>query len=766
MGCTQITSRRAKNKSNDHTKNNTDLNINNKDLSQQHLKVKETTTITNKKNVEQNPNGQNNNNKLAETIRASVLLKNQNDNIKIKIKTEENEPFELQVSQNANINDVINEINNGSKEKISSNDVRINNQNFPSSVLLQSMFPKNSNQMEFDINIEIKSPLKHLSKTSQKYLSSKNQMLGKIIDSDKGLCLLTFYRKTHDFSTYYIKDENILSSTKISYFSKLSALCNGCNILYISGGENDSYIPLKHFWKIDLTNQKITLHSKGMPYSNKTHSMIFIPESYVFIIGGNTQSVCYYDEYSDSFEQWIPLDEIVYEPALAYVNDCFLFVFANIVKTNENALQFHRTNLKETPHWEIIKPVIEDDNMIVNQKFFASCYDNKSGEIIFFGGNKFEIDKEISSDEKFCFAYNWNENKIVNSNIQFIGCNIDEKVFIPFNNKYSYLLPSFGVKDIKLVNYNNEKRVFNIINFFKANKSSIVKSVSKDESESNNMNNLSYNLGQPNFENVVKKVPLMTSDIQESSYLRNKSKKGKYFFNMPTLNSNRNKGIIEHIREDTKENEDASQMQSGMFQEQQAQPKTFNELGNGTMLFSLDQRLKNSSINEYETFREESPKNGSLFKSNRTNPFESNIPEENEEINNSQNIMNASEVNHNNNDINIDNNNNNNDDEQRSPSNIEKQERVSNLNLDLNNLRNEKTYINTPQGKFSNRGQNNTNNNKKENKKHNIYKSAMEVPNNNKMPETILNNELPPLNNNIQLKGSSINFGKLNLNNN
>ena len=111
--------------------------------------------------------------------------------------------------------------------------------------------------------------------------------------------------------------------------------------------------------------------------------------------------------------------------------------------------------------------------------------------------------------------------------------------------------------------------------------------MSKDESEPNNMNNLSYNLGQQNFENVVKKVPLMTSDIQESSYLRNKNKKGKYFFNMPTLNSDRNKGITEHIREDTKENEDTSQIQSGMFQEQQAQPKTFNELGNGTMLFSL-----------------------------------------------------------------------------------------------------------------------------------------------------------------------------------
>ena len=67
-----------------------------------------------------------------------------------------------------------------------------------------------------------------------------------------------------------------------------SAYCNSFNDLYISHGEN------KNFYKIN--NIKLNIEKlDDIPWSKKYHSMIYIPNKYIYFIGGNTKATFYYD---------------------------------------------------------------------------------------------------------------------------------------------------------------------------------------------------------------------------------------------------------------------------------------------------------------------------------------------------------------------------------------------------------------------------------------------------------------------------------------
>ena len=90
-----------------------------------------------------------------------------------------------------------------------------------------------------------------------------------------------------------LSPENITETT-IENYSPLSSYCNGNNHLYISGGINKDNAILNDFWDIDLKNKTIEKIPEGI-YPKKNHSMIFIPEKYVFIVDGNDKKTFYYD---------------------------------------------------------------------------------------------------------------------------------------------------------------------------------------------------------------------------------------------------------------------------------------------------------------------------------------------------------------------------------------------------------------------------------------------------------------------------------------
>lgn len=99
---------------------------------------------------------------------------------------------------------------------------------------------------------------------------------------------------SNPFSIFtYIKKEKTLKFLKfgrninldeLNNYGPSSAYCNGNNILFISGGENNDGEYVDKFWIIDLITAEI--ESLNM-VPKKNHSMIAIPGNYIFIVGGH-----------------------------------------------------------------------------------------------------------------------------------------------------------------------------------------------------------------------------------------------------------------------------------------------------------------------------------------------------------------------------------------------------------------------------------------------------------------------------------------------
>jgi hypothetical protein len=88
-------------------------------------------------------------------------------------------------------------------------------------------------------------------------------------------------------------DEDIINNLFLNEFCSSSAYCNGNNHLFISGGERDNGELIDNFWEIDLKEQIIAEPVKIIP--KKNHSMIFIPDKYVFIVGGNDKKCIFFN---------------------------------------------------------------------------------------------------------------------------------------------------------------------------------------------------------------------------------------------------------------------------------------------------------------------------------------------------------------------------------------------------------------------------------------------------------------------------------------
>ena len=250
--------------------------------------------------------------------------------------------------------------------------------------------------------------------------------------------------------------ENI-KETKIENYSPLSSYCNGNNHLYISGGINKDNAILNDFWDIDLNNKIIEKIPEGIS-PKKNHSMIFIPEKYVFIVGGNDKKTFYYDIEKKEIINWADLNHERVEPALIVVRD-ELYCFDNI-KRRSNEITFEKTNLVKSPNWELINPTLDpsiNENEF-NQKFFgASKIDNDN--IIFLCGNM----SNENSDKNY--IYNISTNTLSKSDIPFIEKNLAEKSFLNYNDHLNYLLPDYNIESPEIIFYNKDKQKLIPVNF-------------------------------------------------------------------------------------------------------------------------------------------------------------------------------------------------------------------------------------------------------------------------------------------------------------
>lgn len=306
------------------------------------------------------------------------------------------------------------------------------------------------------LKIYIKNPIKykHFAKNIEDYIINNTQLIGKPILNEYEYYLYNKVKQKLKIIKYY-RDQ--IKKFKIKRFSTVSSYCNAKNYLYIYEGNNDLDNDLNNnnFFQINLINNNINLISSNFP-NRFLYSMIYIPEKYIFIVGGkHTKNVITYKikENNNSYDLYpheLPYELL--EPSLIYINNKYLYAFENSI------WDFHilRTNFINVEPFKEIN--ISNNNYYINQKFFGVVKCKNS--ILFLGGQMLDLSK----DPKKCFFYNYIENKIERDQRDFKSFEFSEKTFIPLEKDFYLqiaIVKKIGIYEPKLVFFKDETKNLN-----------------------------------------------------------------------------------------------------------------------------------------------------------------------------------------------------------------------------------------------------------------------------------------------------------------
>ena len=445
------------------------------------------------------------------TVIVVTQVHNSNDVLNIKILLNKETSWEQTFPNNTPINNVLSSFSTKHPTSLPLNNelvLKSNNNLIPLTNTIQSLLHKGKQSITLNISYEIQ---------GLPYFKPKPTLLpllvGKPIQNPFEIFVFNRQDKMFKILTF---DKDTIVNYDLDYFSRFSAYCNVNNTLYISGGENRKGNILNHFWSINLHNKEITKLKSGISYK-KMHSMIYIPDSYIFITGGNDKCSFYYDIELQSFEKWANMNIVIPEPALAFINGKYIYAFNN-VKNNENKITFERTDLGKKPKWEVLFPQTSKKVQgSFRQKFFAVAPIEKDNtkNIIFLGGSSDKVsllkeninnnnNNNNNKDDIMCFQYNIDNNLIIPSETGFIECDFLEKTFMPLTKNNDFIIPSFNRNNPQIVLFNRLKNVMSILHF------------------GNNANNTNSN----SKSNVPNNTGLTYSHLPHMS-------SNKYNFNMP-----------------------------------------------------------------------------------------------------------------------------------------------------------------------------------------------------------------------------------------
>ena len=329
----------------------------------------------------------------------------------------------------------------------------------------------NNNFFKIYVKYEIK--YKNIVANFEKYIINNTRFVGKPKLNKKNYYLYDKFSK--ELKIILLNQEDI-NKTKINSFSILDTYCNAKNNLFIYEGITISNIQFSRFFKINLDENKLTLISSKFP-KRILHSMIFIPSSYIFIIGGkgskevliyeiedknadinnndnnNNDNILY-----DKYPYLLPKELL--EPSLISIDNKYIYIIEN----STILLNIYRFNVLSLSPFEQIEL---KENVYMNQKFFGVVKNKNS--ILFLGGQKINMNfnsNENNSDKNYCFEYHYDINTITESKIKFLSMNFIEKTFIPIKDDMYIQLAEYkknGNKDaIKIMQINRkEKDVIN-----------------------------------------------------------------------------------------------------------------------------------------------------------------------------------------------------------------------------------------------------------------------------------------------------------------
>ena len=263
--------------------------------------------------------------------------------------------------------------------------------------------------------------------------------------------------KSLNIQTY---DPSTINNLFLNNYSPSSSYCNGNNHLFISGGEKTNGEIIDDFWEIDLNEQNIAEPVKIPP--KKNHSMIFIPNNYVFVVGGNDKKTFYFNTENAEVCEWANLNNIRTEPGLQRLSN-YLYCFDNV---NKDIFTVEKTDLNShIPKWTLITPKIDyplGQEQKLSQKFFGVSND-KENNIMFLGGN---VDNDSNgSNEVFNYKYNTNSDSVEISKLPYHKFNFKEKTFLPYKEDVDFLLTDFNKQNPEVVLYLKDKNKIEVINY-------------------------------------------------------------------------------------------------------------------------------------------------------------------------------------------------------------------------------------------------------------------------------------------------------------
>jgi hypothetical protein len=264
----------------------------------------------------------------------------------------------------------------------------------------------------------------------------------------------------------YNKIDNTVNTTEVQIpkeFGYFSAVCNGNDHLFISGGDKlvekgedrdgdkmiTQTVGMNIFYSINLLTYKVS-KLKELITPRFWHSMIYIPDRWIFIVSGaNTKSVECYDIKTDTIKVHSELNEVRGESSLCLIDNTYIYTFAGFYFQHMFSNTVERYNLRNHPaKWEYINIVGWDR---VNISYFSLGYISEQGResVILFGGNK---------TDDYGTSFNNKMFKLKNDAIELFkelpDCEHDlfpEKFFIPLDSERSAIIPMSAGDTAKII---------------------------------------------------------------------------------------------------------------------------------------------------------------------------------------------------------------------------------------------------------------------------------------------------------------------------
>ena len=353
--------------------------------------------------------------------------------------------------------------NNGEYNIYDANNIKLNER---TNLKLKDIFKDSYIELKLKyVGLNIPKDIKNAYIENNKFIGSF------ILDNQDYLDIVIVDTSTQKTNLFRYSNEEC---SELKKFNCFSAICNGKNRLFISGGEiqkdpslNEKNEILKDFYMIDLLNTKDheiePIKLKNLIEPRTWHSMIYVPPKYIFIIGGtNSNTVELYDIDNDEISIDSELCEQRNECTLCLVNNIYLYAFSGFILHHTFINSIERCNLrKELREWEYVDFELKN-NINFNPSFFGIGYfgDDK---LILLAGN--EDPDEKNQNYVYTFKNDGKDTLEEYSQLNNDFMNIyREKFYIPINEKNSINIPLI-TNEIQVLYLDSELGQINKVNY-------------------------------------------------------------------------------------------------------------------------------------------------------------------------------------------------------------------------------------------------------------------------------------------------------------